>query len=62
VLNMKINYPILQGRDHQDIQDAYGPLVGIPVTVLISRDAKICGKHVGLASKETFEREIKALL
>jgi hypothetical protein len=30
--------------------------------VMISRDGKICSKHVGMGKKETFESEIKALL
>ena len=62
VARMKMNYPVLQGKDHDDIQNAYGPLVGIPVTAVISRDAKICVKHLGISSKESFEKEIKSLL
>jgi thiol-disulfide isomerase/thioredoxin len=62
VANMKMNYPVLQGLDHDDIQDAYGPLFGIPVTIVISRDGRMCAKHVGLSSKDAFEREIKSLL
>jgi cytochrome c biogenesis protein CcmG/thiol:disulfide interchange protein DsbE len=62
VAQMKMNYPVLQGLDHDDIQDAYGPLLGIPVTVLISRDARVCLKHAGLHSKDAFENQIKALL
>src|SRR3954454_161299 len=62
VAAMKMNYPVLQGLDHDDIQDAYGPLFGIPVTIVISRDGKVCAKHVGLSSKERFETEIKSLL
>lgn len=62
VANMKMNYPVLQGLDHDDIQDAYGPLLGIPVTVIISRDGKICSKHAGLNSKSAFENQIKSLL
>jgi thiol-disulfide isomerase/thioredoxin len=62
VANMKMNYPVLQGLDHDDLQDAYGPLFGIPVTVVISRDGRICAKHVGLSSKDGFEREIRSLL
>jgi hypothetical protein len=57
-----MNYPVLQGKDHDDIQNAFGPLVGIPVTVVISRDAKMCVKHLGISSKENFEKEIKSLL
>jgi thiol-disulfide isomerase/thioredoxin len=59
---MKMNYLVLQGLDQDALQDAYGPLFGIPVTVLISRDGKICNKHVGLSSKDAFEKEIKSLL
>jgi cytochrome c biogenesis protein CcmG/thiol:disulfide interchange protein DsbE len=58
----KMNYVVLQGLGHDDVQDAYGPLYGIPVTVVISRDQKICAKHTGLASKAAFENEIKSLL
>ena len=58
----KMNYPVLQGLHHDDIQNAYGPLWGIPVTVLISRDGKICAKHTGISSKDDFEKEIKSLL
>jgi len=59
---MKMNYMVLQGLDHDDLQDAFGPMFGIPVTVLISRDGKMCSKHVGLSSKDSFEKEIKSLL
>jgi thiol-disulfide isomerase/thioredoxin len=59
---MKMTYPVLQGLGRDNVQDAYGPMVGLPVTVMISRDGKICSKHVGMGNKETFEREIKALL
>jgi thiol-disulfide isomerase/thioredoxin len=59
---MKMNYPVLQGLNHDDIQDAYGPMWGIPVTAVISRDGKVCAKHTGLSSKQVFENEITALL
>jgi thiol-disulfide isomerase/thioredoxin len=62
VAQMKMNYPVLQGLDHDDVQDAYGPMFGVPVTVVISRDGKMCAKHVGLSSKDAFEAEIKSLL
>lgn len=62
VRDMKMNYPVLQGLDHDDLQEAYGPIVGIPVSVVISRDGKICATHTGLTGKDVFEREIKALL
>ena len=62
IRDMKMNYPVLQGLNHDDVQEAYGPIVGIPVSVLISRDGKICATHTGLTGKDVFEREIKALL
>ena len=57
-----MNYLVLQGLGHEEVQDAYGPILGIPVTALISRDGKICATHSGLASKDEFESEIQALL
>ena len=58
----KMNYPILVGADHEELQEAYGPMVGIPTTILIGRDGSICTKYMGAQSFERFERDIKALL
>jgi thiol-disulfide isomerase/thioredoxin len=58
----KFNYPILVGNGREDVQEAFGPLLGIPVSVIIGRDGRIAKKHTGIATKEQFEREIKALL
>jgi thiol-disulfide isomerase/thioredoxin len=62
VKDMKMNYTILQGLGHDDVQDAYGPIMGIPVSVVISREGKVCATHTGLTGKDVFEREIQALL
>src|SRR6478752_2863057 len=61
VTQLKMNYAVLQGLGHDDVQDAYGPLWGIPVTAVISRDGRICTKHIGFSAKESFEKEIKSL-
>jgi cytochrome c biogenesis protein CcmG/thiol:disulfide interchange protein DsbE len=58
----KVNYPLLVGNGRDDVQEAFGPLYGIPVSVIIDRQGKIAKKHSGIASKAQFEREIKALL
>ena len=58
----KINYPILLGLGREDVQDAYGPFWGIPASVIISRDGKVCKKHIGIAPKAVFEKEVRALL
>jgi thiol-disulfide isomerase/thioredoxin len=57
-----VNYPLLVGNGREDVQNAFGPLLGIPVSVIIGRDGIIAKKHTGIATKEQFEREIKALL
>ena len=62
VAKLKMNYVVLQGLGHDDVQDAYGPMWGIPVTALISRDGKVCAKHTGMTAKEAFEEQIKSLL
>jgi thiol-disulfide isomerase/thioredoxin len=58
----KMNYPILLGEGREDVQDAFGPIWGIPASFIISREGKVCKKHLGIAPKAVFEREIKALL
>jgi thiol-disulfide isomerase/thioredoxin len=59
---LKMNYPVLVGLGRDDVQDAFGPIWGIPTTFLISRDGKICRKNTGVQGKAKYERDIKALL
>ena len=56
----KMNYPVLQMT--ADVESAWGPFYGYPTSFVVARDGSICTKHLGPATKETFEREIKALL
>jgi thiol-disulfide isomerase/thioredoxin len=58
----RMNYPVLVGLGRDDVQTAYGPMFGIPVTLLIARDGTICTRYLGPRPKERFERDIKALL
>jgi len=58
----KINYPILLGHGREDVQDAYGPIWGIPASFVISKDGRVCRKHLGIAPKAVFEKEIVALM
>lgn len=62
VKEMGMNYPVLQGLGHDEVQDAFGPILGIPVSVMISRDGKVCATHTGLTGKDVFEQEIQSLL
>jgi thiol-disulfide isomerase/thioredoxin len=73
-LQFGINYPVLNGVDREDVEDAFGPLFALPTTLLIARDGRICARHVGLPTskeqsaasvedvKRIFEAQIKALL
>jgi peroxiredoxin len=58
----RLNYPVIVGRDETALLDAYGPIFGYPISVLVGRDGAVCARHIGPATKEDFEREIKALL
>jgi len=58
----KMNYTVLQGLGRDDVHEAFGPIWGLPTTYLIGRDGKLCKKHMGLAPKEQFEKEILGLL
>jgi peroxiredoxin len=63
VAQYKMTYTVLQGLNHDDfVEDAFGPMLGIPTTFIIGRDGRICTKHTGIKSKDDFEREIKSLL
>ena len=56
----RMQYPI--GQMQSDIEDAYGPFYGVPTSFFIARDGTICIKHLGPATKQQFEKEIKSLL
>jgi thiol-disulfide isomerase/thioredoxin len=58
----KMNYPILLGLGREDVQEAFGPMWGIPVSVMIDRSGRVCQRHTGLPSRNALEKEIKALL
>ena len=56
-----MNYPILLGNGHDDLEPVFGQLP-LPKAFVISRDGKICFKHEGMTEKEQLEREIGQLL
>ena len=56
----KMNYPVVQMRP--EVEDAWGPFYGYPTSFVVARDGSICTKHIGPATKEQFESEIKGLL
>lgn len=56
----KINYPLVINTP--GLEDAYGPVFGLPLSVIIARDGSVCKRHFGPMSREQLEREIKPLL
>jgi cytochrome c biogenesis protein CcmG/thiol:disulfide interchange protein DsbE len=57
---MKMNYPIVLGTD--DITSKFGGLIGLPTTVVITRDGKIAKRFIGLANRDQLEKQIRAAL
>jgi cytochrome c biogenesis protein CcmG/thiol:disulfide interchange protein DsbE len=57
---MKMNYPIVLGSD--DIASKFGGLIGLPTTVVITRDGKIAKRFIGLANRDQLEKQVRALL
>ncbi|MGH9682846.1 MAG: TlpA disulfide reductase family protein [Candidatus Acidiferrales bacterium] len=55
-----MNYPIVLGND--DLASKFGGLIGLPTTVVISRDGKIVKRFIGLADHDTLEKQIQGLL
>ena len=58
--SMAMNYPIVLGND--DLASKFGGLIGLPTTIVITRDGKIHKRFIGIVSHDELEKEIKALL
>ena len=56
----KMNYPLVINTP--ELEDAYGPIFGLPTSVMIARDGSVCKRHFGPMSKEQLEKELKPLL
>ena len=57
-----VNYPMLVGLGREDFQEGYGPIWGVPMTYLIDREGTVCRTHVGIATRDEFEKDIEDLL
>jgi thiol-disulfide isomerase/thioredoxin len=60
VKDVGINYMIVMADD--DIQTAYGPLLGYPTTFIIDRQGVIRDKKVGRMPAADFEKKVLAVL
>ena len=56
----KTNYPLVQVT--AEAEEAYGPVFGLPTSILVARDGSVCKRHFGPLSKEALEKEVRSLL
>jgi peroxiredoxin len=59
---MRMDFPVLVGRGQHEFRDAFGPLLGFPTTVLITRGGDICLRHNGIVRREELEADVRQLL
>jgi len=57
-----MNYPVLIGAGRDQFNEAFGPFVGFPTSVILERDGTVCVRHIGLPSRSLLERQVDALL
>jgi thiol-disulfide isomerase/thioredoxin len=55
-----MNYPIVLGND--DIASKFGGLLGLPTSIVVSRDGKIEKRYIGSVDKAALEKDILSLL
>jgi thiol-disulfide isomerase/thioredoxin len=60
--SLKVNYPMLDANNREDVEEAFGPMWGLPTSLVVNRDGKIHARHSGIATKEQFKHYIDAVL
>ena len=60
--SLKVNYPLLDANNRKDVEDAFGPMWGLPTSVIVGRDGKVAKRHSGIATKEQFKQYVESLL
>ncbi len=58
----RMNYPVLVGLGHDDLQEAYGAHFVVPVSWFVRRDGTVYLKAMGTNTTEWFEKQVMALL
>jgi peroxiredoxin len=58
----KVTYPLLLGRDRDDVFNAFGLADGLPMTVFVRPDGTIAKRLEGINTKDWFQEQIEALL
>ena len=57
-----MNYPVLVGLGHDQLQEAYDAVIAVPVTWFIRADGTVQHVQKGPATREFFEAQTKALV
>jgi peroxiredoxin len=57
-----MNYPVLLGRDQDKLLEAYDAVMYVPITWLIRPDGTVFLKHLGPATREWLDTQIKSLI
>jgi thiol-disulfide isomerase/thioredoxin len=57
---MNMNYPIVLGSD--DLAEKFGGLIGLPTSLVISRDGKLVKRFIGLVNHDLIVKEIEGQL
>ena len=55
-----VNYPVVIGDN--GVLNALGGLETLPTTLILDRSGRVAVTHVGLVSKDSYERDIAAAL
>ena len=55
-------YATRNDTDNAEVEEAFGPVFGLPTSILVARDGSVCKRHFGPLSKEQLEKELKGLL
>jgi cytochrome c biogenesis protein CcmG/thiol:disulfide interchange protein DsbE len=58
----KVPYPMLVGRDRDDVFDAFGLTAGLPTTVFIRADGTIATRLQGINTKAWLQEQIEDLV
>ena len=59
---MKMNYPVLIGAGREEFNEAFGPFMGFPTSVIVARDGKACVRYLGIPRQSLLEEKVEALL
>ena len=62
VSEYQIDYPVLDSNNHPEIEELYGQIPGLPVSVFIDRAGRVAMKHLGVSTRAEHELAIQSLL